>query len=113
MKNSSRASSMGPRDAVTDEELGGSHRDYDDGLDQLHHRERDLVEHLERLARYVEHRHQKPDDHHDDRIIARQKRDQDAGKHVAVEEGLRQATFLTSYVDESGKPCGSPRGGDE
>src|SRR5258707_15511597 len=67
-----RPSSACPANAVTNQELGRCNRDHDDRLDQLHHREGDLVEYLQGLAGHEQHREQEADDHHDDRIVARQ-----------------------------------------
>ena len=51
---------------------------------------------------------QKSHNHHDDGIVARQEGDQDAGKHISVEERLRQSPLLTGDIDEARKSGAAP-----
>ena len=63
--------------------------DDDDRLDELNHGARDLVEDLEALAGDEEHADEGRDEDRDERIVAGEEGDEDAGEGVAEEEGLR------------------------
>src|SRR5579872_2840215 len=83
-----------PMQPVADEKFGSRDANHDRGLDELHHGEGNLIEHLQTAAADEQHSDEEADDHGGDRIVAREKSDQDAGEPVALRERLRQSPFL-------------------
>src|SRR5712672_1241395 len=102
-----------PVDAMADQEFRRRHGDDDDRLDHLNHRERDLIEYLQRLSGYEQNRDQEADHRDHDWIVARQERDQHAGEDITVGERLGQPAFLAGNVDESSKARARSGCGDD
>ena len=83
-----------PVNPMPHQKLRRSDADDDDRLNELNHGERDLIEHLKAAAADEQDRHQHGDDHRSYRIVAGQKGDQNSGKAVAFEIGLREPALL-------------------